>query len=490
MAMKRYAWEPRRQFADRGEDLARLESWWASGTRDAMVLLGRRRVGKSWLFRRFAHGKPAVLLVADERLPTTQMGRFAAQLEPELGFRPALHDLRTLVELLYRLGRERKILAVIDEFPYLLPEGAARRRILTEMQAAMEEEREQSQTKLLLCGSLIGQMDSLLSSQSPLHGRLQSLDIWPMTFAEARTLSERTDSSEQRVARYAITGGMARYLAELGKGRDLRGLVCERVLDRRGPLFDDPRGVLEQELRSPATYFSILEELADHPAQLEHLTRALSLDSKRLSPYLETLQRMRLVSASLPVGAPQQARSRRYSIGDGFIRFWFRFVFPNQEGLQSGLRPEDVWDADVEPFLADFVAPAFEALCVRYTRLTHGATASRVGSWWGRALNRQRRLGARFSEEIDVAAAQRKTLRVVGECKWTTEPMPKAVLVQLREFKIPAVAEENRLKVARDGPQVLLFSRSGFRRDLKAAVQDDPRVTLVELDELVAGVGS
>jgi AAA+ ATPase superfamily predicted ATPase len=487
--MKSYTWEPRRQFANRVEDLARLESWWASGTRDAMALLGRRRVGKSWLFRRFAHGKPAIVLVADERLPTTQMSRFAAQLEPELGVRPELADPRTLIEVLYRLGRERRVLVVIDEFPYLLPEGAARRRILTEVQAVMEEEREQSQTKLLLCGSLIGQMESLLGRQSPLHGRLQSLDVWPMTFAEAKALSDRSDSPARRITRYAITGGMARHLAELGKGADLRGLVCERVLDRRGPLFNDPRGVLEQELRSPATYFSILEELADHPAQIEHLTRALAMDSKHLSPYLETLRRMRLVSASLPVGAPGHARSRRYSISDGFIRFWFRFVFPHQEGLQSGLRPEDVWDAEVEPFLADFVAPAFEDLCIRYARLIHGATASRVGSWWGRALNRQRRLGARFTEEIDVAAAQRKTLRVVGECKWRTGAMPKAVLDELREFKIPAVAEEQRLRVTRDGPQVLLFSRSGFRRDLKAAAEDDPRVTLVELDELVARVG-
>src|SRR5918999_6339771 len=138
--MKSYTWESRRQFANRVEDLARLESWWASGTRDAMALLGRRRVGKSWLFRRFAHGKPALLLVADERLPTNQMSRFAAQLEPELGVRPELADLPTLIEVLYRLGRERKVLVVIDEFPYLLPEGAARRRILYRKENANEGE--------------------------------------------------------------------------------------------------------------------------------------------------------------------------------------------------------------------------------------------------------------------------------------------------------------------------------------------------------------
>jgi predicted GTPase len=34
-------------------------------------MYGRRRVGKSWLLRRFAHGKPAVIL-SSERLALTR----------------------------------------------------------------------------------------------------------------------------------------------------------------------------------------------------------------------------------------------------------------------------------------------------------------------------------------------------------------------------------------------------------------------------------
>lgn len=493
--MDTFTWEPKHRFANRVDDLAAMEAWWVSPTRDAIVLLGRRRVGKSWLFRRFADGRPAVVLVADRVLPATQMARFAAQLEPELGLRPDLPDLASLVRVLYRLGKDERILAVVDELPYLLPERRdAAEAVLSEIQAVMEEERDSSQTKLVLCGSLIGQMESLLAERSPLHGRLAQLDIWPMTFREGRALTESSDSAEERITRHAIAGGMARYLAELGTGADIKSLVCKRVLDRRGPLFSDPRAVLEQELRSPATYFSILSELANHPVQIDHLTDRLQMKSGDLAPYLKRLHRMRLVSSGLPVGAPGNARSRRYRLSDGFVRFWFRFVFSNQDGLQSGLRPEDLWAADIAPYLADFVAPTFEELCVRYTRQLHGAKAPLVGGWWGNALNRHRRDGSRFAEEIDVAAAQRKTLRIVGECKWTNATMSKQVLTDLREFKIPALAEEKRLRVSRDGPEVLLFSRSGFDAALEADAAPEadaagePRVTLVGLEELVAGL--
>jgi AAA+ ATPase superfamily predicted ATPase len=487
--MDTYTWKPVDQFLNRRNDLALLESWWGSPTRDALALVGRRRVGKSWLFRKFAHEKPAVILVADRRLATTQMSRFADALEPHLAFRPEIPHIATLVRLLYQLGRDNKILAVIDEFPLLLAEGKARDEALSEVQAIMEDNRDESKTKLVFCGSLIGQMESLLNAGSPLHGRLQPLNVWPLTFAESKPMTEPADSPERRVVRYAVAGGMARYLDELGNG-SLRDVVSMAVLDRRGPLFNDPRVVLEQELRSPATYFSILEELANHPALTEHLTNALQVSSSQLAPYLETLREMRLIETSAPVGARTGSRAHKHRVSDGFTRFWFRFVFPNQEGLQSGLRTEDLWDADIEPYLAGFVSPTYEELCVRYTRIVYGALAPNVGGWWGAALNKHRRTKSRLTEEIDVVAAQRGNLKVVGECKWTTGKMARSVLDDLRTYKIPAITEEKNLRVSAGGPDILLFSRSGFVQSLQDEAASHPKVVLVDLETLVAVLDS
>jgi hypothetical protein len=50
-----------------------------------------------------------------------QLERFAGQLEPLIGVRPALDDVASLIEALYALAGDRKLLAAIDEFPYLLP---------------------------------------------------------------------------------------------------------------------------------------------------------------------------------------------------------------------------------------------------------------------------------------------------------------------------------------------------------------------------------
>lgn len=488
MTIPTFSWPGANEFHNRVEDISTMETWWAAPTRDALCLLGRRRVGKSWLFRRFAHGKPAVILVADRLLLSTQMARFAGELEPLFDIPPALADLAALIRALYRLGKTEKVLVVIDEFPYLLPDGPEREQVLTQLQAVMETERDQSQTKLMLCGSIISQMETLLAQSTPISGRLRKFDVWPMTLSEARDLMPGAKTADQRITRYALAGGMARHLAELGGDTDLQRTVCERVLDRRGPLFDDPRSVLMQELRNPAIYFSILQLLALHSAAMDHLTSTLQLTATQLTPYLETLREMRLVSALQPVGAPAKGRSRKYQVDDGFIRFWFRFVFPHQDNLSSGLRPRDLWSSDVQPHLADHTSPTFEDLCQRWTRLEYGDRFSSVGAWWGPALHSERRAKRRLSEEVDVVAAQRGRLGVVGECKWTTGVMGKKVLDDLKDFKLPAIDQEGRISQQRDPVQILLFARSGFARELTTTAAENPNVRLITADEVVAGL--
>jgi uncharacterized protein len=485
MLVSRYTWPIRDEFLNRKEDLKRLEGWWKGGDRNALALYGRRRVGKSWLFRAFAHRKPAVILVADQGAPGRQMSRFADVLEPHLGVRPELTDLNSLFRTLYRLAADRKVLAVVDEFPYLLPTGArSAREELSVVQAVIEEERDRSKLKLILCGSHIGQMRALLSEDSPLRGRLTPLPTPPLAFPECRPFMP-SEGAEKRIERFAVAGGMAMYLSELGSGA-LRNRICETVLDPRGPLFNDPREVLEEEFRRPGTYFSLLEELATGSRGMEDLTRALRTPHSALSPYLSELTRMQLAEKVAPAGG---RRDLRYRPADNFLRFWFRFVFPFQESLRAGLRPADHYEAEVAPALPEHVAPVFESLCRRWVRGNLGTQATRVSPWWGRALDRLRREGERTGEEIDVVGTARGRVTLIGECKWTSGPMTAKVLDDLETYKLPALRQDG-LRVASPGPAILLFSKSGFKPNLTAFAAERDDIRLVGLDELDRGLAA
>lgn len=479
-----YTWPIRDEFLNREGDLARLEEWWRSGDRNALALYGRRRVGKSWLFRAFAHEKPALILVADQGAAGRQMSRFADTLEAHLSARPELTDLPALFRVLYRLAGERRALIVVDEFPYLLPgREAARREVLSAVQAVMEEERESSRLKLVLCGSHLGQMRALLSESSPLRGRLTPLPVAPLDYPDSEPFIEDEDPM-RRVERFAVTGGTPMYLGELGSGGSLRARICASVLDHRGPLFNDPREVLEEEFRRPGIYFSLLEELAAGSRGMGDLATALGTSHASLSPYLSELVRMRLVDRLAPLTAE---RDRRYRLADGFLGFWFRFVFPFQESLRAGLRPSDHYDTEIAPALAEHVAPAFESLCRRWVRRNLGAGATEVGPWWGRSLDRLRAGGERGSEEIDIVGSARSRVTVVGECKWTGGRLTAKTLDDLERFKLPALQQAG-ARFQAGGPLILLFSRSGFKKNLveQAGVREDVR--LVDLEELDSGL--
>ena len=483
MEIPPFRWPLRDRFLDREADLARLEGWWRSEDRNAIALYGRRRVGKSWLFRAFAHGKPALILVADQGSPGRQMGRFADALEPHLGLRPEIPDLATLVRLLHRLAADRRALVVIDEFPYLLPgRGKAVREALSQVQAAIEEERDSSQLKLVLCGSHLAQMRTLLAEESPLRGRLTPLAVEPLSYPESQPFLD--GGAAERIERFAVAGGMAMYLAELGGGGSLRKLVCDTVLDRRGPLFNDPREVLKEEFRRPGTYFSLLEELAVRQRGMDQLTTALKAPHSTLAPYLDELAKMRLVERLSPPGG---RRDLRYRLADNFLRFWFRFVFPHQESLRSGLRPTDHYAAEVAPALPEHVAPVFESVCRRWVRANLGARATTVSPWWGRALDRLRRDGARGSEEIDVVGVARSRVTVVGECKWTGGRMTPRVLHDLETYKLPAL-EQDGLRPASGGPLIVLFSKGGFKDRLLEQAADREDLRLVDLEQLDRGL--
>ena len=148
------------------------------------------------------------------------MGRFADALEPHLGLRPEIPDLATLVRLLHRLAADRRALVVIDEFPYLLPgRGKAVREALSQVQAAIEEERDSSQLKLVLCGSHLAQMRTLLAEESPLRRRLTPLAVEPLL---SRVPAVPRRRRGRAIERFAVAGGMAMYLAELGGGGSLQ----------------------------------------------------------------------------------------------------------------------------------------------------------------------------------------------------------------------------------------------------------------------------
>ena len=482
--MNRFEWTATSKFLGRAEALSRLDEWWVRSDALPINLFGRRRVGKSWLFRQFAHGKPAVILVAEQSTPAQQFARLVDQLEPHLPFRPEINNVADLFFVLYQLAANEKVLVVIDEFPYLL--GSTPREVrtaLSSVQAAIERFRDDSKIKLILCGSAVAQMESLQAERSPLHGRLQRYELGPLEFPDARAFMPDLMPVDQ-LTRFAIAGGMPRYLTAISTG-NLATSIAKEIVDRNSPLFNEPLALLQSELREPATYLGLLAAMASKPADSAALCAKTGLEAQTLSPYLEKLTTLGLVRRRRPVGADPKSRSTQYECSDGFLRFWFRFVQPFQASLEGGADAHIHVKEHVLGELADHTSSEFEHLVQRWARQQYPA-AAQVGAWWGPALNKERRAKSRFSEEIDLVGLESKNLVVAGEAKWTTKPLGYDVLSQLLDYKLPALVQAG--FALPDRLPIVLASRGGFSKQVQAAREADSRIRLVAAADLLQQV--
>jgi uncharacterized protein len=471
-------------FRDREAERAQLDRWWDdSGERRAFALFGRRRAGKSWLFRAFAHGKEADIFVADSRTERDQLAHFAEQLEPGLGFRPNLPDVGAFLTLLFRRARAERRLAVIDEFPLL---WQANRNLPSILMRVMEEEALDSRLKLVICGSHVAMMEELFAERNPLFDRTRPMPVHPFDFSHALAFLGHLPA-QQAIERYAVAGGMASYLAELSSPRPLAELIVERVLNPYEALFNEPRTILAQELSTPHSYFSILAALAEGAVSWSDLLARSGVFGKSLGKYIGTLIQLRIVEGRLPVTeANRDSRRRQYQIRDGFLRFWFRLVLPIQTELEAGLDPDELYRGEVEPRLPGFVAPVFEEVARAWVRRHAARGVRRVGAWWGPSVHSLRRTGARTSEEIDVVAVSGRTVTLVGECRWRADPMDVMTLKELADFKLPALAQVPGLTIAPDCRRVL-FSSGGFTDGLREAAARDG-IRLVTAEEVVEGL--
>jgi AAA+ ATPase superfamily predicted ATPase len=243
--------------------------------------------------------------------------------------------------------------------------------------------------------------------------------------------------------------------------------------------------IVEQELREPRVYFAILERLATGSKAINEIAQPLDMPSSAVAKYLATLLDLKLVSRNDPFGAAPASRSGQWQLDDDFLRFWFRFVFPFQADLEAGLPPEQLFDSEIGPELADHVAPVFETWLLEWLRTNRGELATKWGNWWGNSTNEFRQRKERTTEEIDAVGLQRGRVTVIAEAKWTNRPLTPAIINDLDTYKIPALRQSG-LRVVHE-PRLIVACRGGYSDSLIRLAATSHRIELVDVaSELTA----
>ena len=310
----------------------------------------------------------------------------------------------------------------MDEFTYLIGGNKAIPSIL---QKVWDERLKNSNIFLVLCGSFIGMMETeVLGYRAPLYGRhTGSVLLSPLELPAVPDFFPRYSPAQQLEA-WAVLGGMPYYLSAFSDREEIFSNIRKRILDVQGLLYREPQLLFFEELREPRNYFSILRAIAQGSTRLNEISQKAGVgDSSMTSRYLDILQKMRLVYRSVPATETQPQKSKKgiYRISDFFLRFWFRYVHPYQNMLDLGMA-DGILEHRVRPGFEGFLSYAFKEAARSYiARLARKGNMSflpeRIGNWWDQ------------NSEIDVlAVSESESALLVGECKWSENPIGANIL--------------------------------------------------------------
>jgi AAA+ ATPase superfamily predicted ATPase len=448
-------------FIGRSRELDELNRRYQSQKAEFMILYGRRRVGKTRLITHWMelHKPRAFFWIAAPTSSVDQLRsfsqavfRFESQSQPPADM--SYGDWPTAFEALARLAEKERLAVIMDEFTYLLEAEPA---VSAYLQHAWDHSLSKSNLFLILSGSHLGMMHrQVLSYQAPLYGRsTANLLLQPLPFGVTQSFYPNY-SADERVAVYAMLGGIPAYWERFAPERNLSQNIRSEFLNYSASLHDEPRLLLADFLRDPHNYISIFRAIANGARTPKEIAGFSGLEEKHIPQYLSVLTETGFITRRVPVTKPPTSRLGRHFIADPFLRFYYRFLSRRQSQLALGVEEHAL--EEIKRHLLDFIGTyTWEELCQEWLLRATGHVhlpflPDQVGGAWTRKA------------QVDVVGinSMEKTL-ILGECKWSPKAIGRDVLDGLVQKTAEFVPSEGYWRV-----HYLGFARGGWLHEAQS----------------------
>lgn len=385
----------------------------------AMLIRGRRRVGKSRLVEEFIDraGLPSVFFTASAQSTGAEDLRLfieaaAASDLPGAGAlsgqSPRNWDaaLRLLVTA---LPADRPSVVVLDEMPYLIKNDPGFEGTL---QKIFDREFSRLPVLLLCVGSDLAMMERLNDYDRPFHQRGTEMVVPPLGPADVADMLGLAPA--EAIDAYLVSGGLPLVLEEWPEGEGISGYLAEAVRDQTSALIVSGERSLAAEFPADAQARVVLGAIGSGERTHVLIGRAAGgIPATSLNRALRLLVAKRVVEAVTPLST-RPSKETRYYISDPHLRFWLAFLGPHLPEIERG-RGDLVLDRIRRSWTAwrgRAVEPVLRESLLRMREGGVPEETGAVGGYWTRTND----------PEIDIVAADRgpiaKRITAVGSIKW------------------------------------------------------------------------
>lgn len=460
-------------FYCRDNELQKLNNRYYKKKFECIIIYGRRRIGKTALINEFCKDKPSIFFsalntTANENLEVLSKAIMNYE-RPDSETLPIFKDYNAAFDELTALTKERRIVVVFDEYPYL---AKAMPAVSAMLQHLIDHKWNNSKMYLVLCGSSMSFMEhQVLGQESPLYGRRTGqFKIEPLTYKETAVFNPNLSNTDNALI-YGITGGIPHYINKLDVYGNVDEALLDNFFDRSSYLYEEPSNLLKQELREPATYNAIIKAIAEGASRANEIVGKIGEESSVVAKYLKTLIELGIVIKETPI-TEKTGKKTVYLLADNFFRFWYRFVPANINAIDSG-RIAIIYANSIKQYFSDYMGLIFEKMCQEY--LLYYADSLpielvEIGQWWGTDIRLKKQV------QIDIVGTSANSKEfIIGSCKYRNEKVGTDELELLMEY---SRAFGKGVKY-----HYYVFSKSGFTENLLDR-QRNGEVILISLADM------
>jgi len=315
------------RFINRESEIRALERFWSLPSAQCIPVIGRRRVGKTFLLEHFAAGRRHVYYRCELRGTAEQLlllGQALAALTDDalLQAQPP-SSWPTIFTLIERLAETERLLLVIDELPFW---AARDESVPSVLQNWWDARGRYLNLMLLMCGSAVQMMERLLTGEAPLAGCVTGrLPVRPFRLRSAAEMLQFTDPVETLTA-YGIVGGVPLCLSYFRPERSIRENLLDTILAPTSRLYVEPEAVFaaRHETYNAPQVLDVLRAIARGKHRWSEIAESSQLGATQLRRIMEPLiGDLGLVERVLPVTERHQTKMYwpQYHLADNFFRF-------------------------------------------------------------------------------------------------------------------------------------------------------------------------
>ena len=444
-------------FVGRKKELPLLEQCFQKETNEAVLVYGRKGIGKTELIRQFVKGKQTVYYLAREYSEEEQK----LAMKREFGLPKELNDESfRAIYLAASMEKTEKFVIVVDEFDLLCKSAPS---FLEEMQVLLNKPNLKGRLMVVCLSSSIQWVENEMTDVLSFDEKIKLKEL---TFFEVTSFFPRM-SIENCVAIHGVLGGIPAYLSYWDEDKSLEENIEHLILEPQAPMREEATRHLKSYLRSLNFYNTILCVLAEDDMKLNYLYQRTGFSRAKISVYIKNLMEMDVTRKVLSYEKADKANLKKglYTIMDPFLHFWYKFVYPNLSDLER-LTPRGFYEAHIKNEIQSYIEAAYVQVCGEYLQFLDmegrlPIHISTISSWYGKQGN------------IPIISEDNEGKILVGLCKWDQDPMQESEFENLLELMA---------FTGKEADYYYLFSKEGFTHGMTMMAKGISSIECIDLD--------